>query len=309
MTYKGLWAGYSPAAKFFLAIGVVLLSTVFFSVFSIVLASLIFHVNIMEIETLLTDLDHPLTLAILQFVQAFSTIGTFIMPAFLLGWLFQGNATNYLKLNKSVATLTLLSAALLFLAYMPLINYLGELNSHISLPPGLQGLEEWMRDSEEKAARLTEKFLMINSPLDFILTMIIIAVLPAIGEELLFRGVIQRIFIQWSRNVHVGIWTSAILFSALHMQFLGFVPRMMLGVMLGYLFYWSGSLWLPMFVHFLNNGAAVVFTYLYKKGDITVDTDKVGTGDQVSYVLLSTLITALLMWSIYKNERKAIASG
>jgi hypothetical protein len=170
-------------------------------------------------------------------------------------------------------------------------------------PNWLKGLEYWMRDSEDKAAKLTEKFLVINSPLDLLLAIFMIAVLPALGEELLFRGVIQRIIGEWSRNIHVGIWCSAILFSALHMQFYGFVPRMLLGVMLGYLYAWSGTLWLPIIAHFINNAAAVILSYLFKQGTISVDADKIGTQSDTRSILISVVLTALLLWTVYRQEK------
>jgi hypothetical protein len=175
----------------------------------------------------------------------------------------------------------------------------------MSLPSWLSGLENWMRESEDKAAKLTEKFLEINSGWDLFLSVVMIALLPAIGEELIFRGVLQRIFSEWSKNIHVGIWSSAILFSAMHLQFYGFIPRMLLGVMLGYLLAWSGTLWLPIIAHFINNAAAVILTYMFKQQMISVDADKIGTENDYTALLLSAVITTAILWTIYKRERKS----
>ena len=104
---------------------------------------------------------------------------------------------------------------------------------------------------------------------DLVVNLIIVALLAAVGEELLFRGSMQNIFLEWTKNKHAAVWITAVLFSALHAQFYGFLPRMLLGVVLGYLYIWSGSLWLSMLFHFLNNGLAVLFSYLIAKGTIS----------------------------------------
>jgi membrane protease YdiL (CAAX protease family) len=87
---------------------------------------------------------------------------------------------------------------------------------------------------------------------------IIIALLPAIGEEVCFRSILQRIIIQITRNAMSGILITAFIFSALHFQFEGFLPRMFLGFMLGYLYWYSGSIWTSMLAHFVNNAVQVV---------------------------------------------------
>ncbi len=129
-----------------------------------------------------------------------------------------------------------------------------------------------------------------------------IALLPAIGEELVFRGVVQKIFRQWSRNAHVAIWTTAVLFSAMHMQFYGFIPRMLLGAMLGYMLEWSGSLWLPMLAHFINNAGAVLLTYLFQHNLSTINPDEVGTGSDFRGVGVSLVLTVLMFLMLYRRE-------
>ncbi len=177
------------------------------------------------------------------------------------------------------------------------------------LPSWLAGLERQMKATEEQAALITEKFLVINSPFQFVYAMIMIAVLPALGEELLFRGILQRIFSEWSGGKHTGVWATAILFSAMHMQFYGFVPRMLLGVMLGYLYLWSGSLWLPILAHFINNGAAVIATYLYKQNSITMNPDTIGTDNDYVTLVVSTSLTSGLLWLIYRREQRHKITG
>jgi membrane protease YdiL (CAAX protease family) len=186
----------------------------------------------------------------------------------------------------------------------PVINFLGEINSYMHLPGFLRSVEEWMRESEDKAAQLTEAFLKMNSTGDFILNLFMIGLLPALGEELVFRGVIQKIFYQWSRSAHVAVWTTAFIFSAMHMQFYGFLPRMVLGGMLGYMLVWSKSLWLPIIAHFVNNSGAVIFTYLFQQGATAIDPDKIGTESDWSGVGMSMVITLVLIFMLYKRRKR-----
>jgi uncharacterized protein len=134
-----------------------------------------------------------------------------------------------------------------------------------------------------------------------------IAILPAIGEELMFRGVIQRIFTNWTKNYHWGIWISAFLFSAMHMQFYGFLPRMLLGGMFGYLLVWSGTMWVPILAHFVNNTMGVLGYYLIDKGTITKDIEEWGTGtEQIPLLIFSIVLSGLLLFLIYRNQPNKI---
>ncbi len=306
MSLKATWAGTSPYSKFLLAVGVILISAVVFTLISTLAAVGIYRINITELQTLLGDFSNPKAISVLKLIQTVSTIGTFILPAFLIAYLFDKEPLNYLSLSKKISLSSVLLVVVALIAALPFINYLGDLNSRMSLPSFLSGVEKWMKDSEDQAARLTKNFLEMHSVSDVLFTVFMIGLLPALGEELLFRGIIQKIFSQWSKNVHIGVWTSAILFSAMHVQFYGFIPRMMLGALLGYLLVWSGSLWLPIIAHFVNNASAVIFTYLFNEQMMTVDPDKLGTENDYVSVLISILTTGVLLWLFYKKEQKKI---
>lgn len=162
-----------------------------------------------------------------------------------------------------------------------------------------------MKSSEEQAARITEAFLIMTSPSELLFNLFMIALIPAIGEELLFRGIVQNIFSRWLKNNHAAIWLSALLFSAMHMQFYGFIPRLMLGVMLGYLLVWSGNIWWPIIAHFVNNAAAVIFSYLFQNNFSNFDPDKIGVGaDQMVSVMLSLGFTAIILFLLHKEGLK-----
>ncbi|PSR11792.1 MAG: hypothetical protein DA408_07225 [Bacteroidetes bacterium] len=138
---------------------------------------------------------------------------------------------------------------------LPVIGLSSWINQLLPLP-------EWMTQMEDNQNWLVAEVLRMDSGSEFLLAFMVAAVAPALGEELLFRGVLQPFFQQLVRNPHWGIWLTAIVFSAIHMQFVGFIPRMLLGAFLGYLFWWSGSLWLPIILHLFFNGFQIVGTYL-----------------------------------------------
>ena len=208
-------------------------------------------------------------------------------------------AICFLKMDKKPYGLSVLLSVAIVYAASPLVNLLGLWNAELALPEWLSGIETWMRSSEDAAAKLTELFVKADSMNALFVNILIIGVLPAIGEELLFRGVIQKILLDWTRNKHLAIWITAILFSALHLQFFGFLPRMFLGALFGYLFVWSGNLWLPVLAHFINNTTAVIAYYYYHNGQLDIDPDTIGTGDgAVVAGLLSVFVMIVLFCSL-----------
>src|SRR5690606_9694418 len=117
------------------------------------------------------------------------------------------------------------------------------------------------------------------------INLLMIAIIPAIGEELLFRGGIQNIFYKWFKNPHIAIWAAAILFSAIHVQFYGFIPRMLLWALFGYLLVWGKSIWYPIIGHFINNGSAVVTAFIYQQQGKSIDElDKGDTFPMAGYI-------------------------
>lgn len=303
MRINAIFEDNSAYSKLLMAVGVILISAVFFTLLSLVAASGIYGVSLLKVQELLTDSSDPKAIPVLKFIQTFSTIGTFIIPAVAIAFLFDRKPMKFLSISKKINLSTALLIIIAMVLALPLINYLGELNSRMSLPDFLSDLEKWMKKSEDNAAELTKRLLEMHSVSDMLFNVFMIALLPAVGEELLFRGIIQRLLSDWAKNIHIAIWISAILFSAMHMQFYGFIPRMLLGALLGYLLAWSGSLWLPIIAHFVNNAAAVILMYLFSEKLVGVDPDKLGTEGQMTLVMISVVTTGGLLWLVYKNVR------
>ena len=182
----------------------------------------------------------------------------------------------------------------------PLIDVLSTWNQGLQLPESLRSIEDWMINTEKAAEVATNTLLNTDSWGGFFMNIIIIAIMAGIGEELMFRGVIQKILIGWTKNIHLGILYTAIIFSAIHFQFYGFVPRMILGMVLGYLYIWSKSLWAPVIAHAINNALTVTFTpNTFNKGNELV---KIVSNNQnsIGYIVAGIFVFTFCMWRIWK---------
>ncbi len=251
------------------------------------------------------NLDNPKTIVILKVIQAFSVIIIFIIPAVLFAVFWTKPRIHYLGITARPAITTLLIAGLGMLFAMPVINWLSDVNQHLKLPEAFSGIETWMKQSEENAKVLTDAFTKGTSVGVLVLNLIVIALMAAVSEELFFRGLLQKVLIDCTRSKHISIWICAVVFSAFHMQFFGFLPRMLMGAYLGYLFLWSGSLWPGIFAHFVNNGMAVLLVWLVNRGEISDNADKVGIqqGEWI-YVASSIVMVAASLFLVNRIEKR-----
>lgn len=293
-----------PFPQLMFSVFVILVSFLGFMLISVLAAIPFFGLDSLLNLPTLNEMTNPETINILKYFQVVQAIGLFIVPPLILGRLYYGRVAEYLYLNKSFKTVSILLVLVLMFFAGPFINFIGELNANMVFPEWLSGVEKWMKNAEENAEILTKAFLKVDSINGLLFNLFMIAFLPAIGEELLFRGVIQRIFTNWTRSSHWGIWISAILFSALHMQFFGFVPRMFLGAMFGYLLVWSGSMWLPILAHFLNNGIAVIAMYLIDKKMINPEIEEIGSASGSYYMAAISLGLIVVFMLMIKRQNE-----
>lgn len=159
-----------------------------------------------------------------------------------------------------------LAAGALILVLIPIMSVLVAWNADVHFPAFLHGFEVWARDSENRAGALTKFLTQFSTVGRLVVGVVVIAVVPAVAEELVFRGVIQQNLVRWFGSRHAGVWVAAAIFSAIHFQFFGFVPRFVLGLILGYLYEWSGNILVPMAAHFTNNAFQLVLLYLVQRG-------------------------------------------
>lgn len=195
----------------------------------------------------------------------------FIVPAILAMAIFYLRPLHVMCLDRAPSFKAILVVLAFYLVSLPAMNWLVDLNQSMSLPSWMSGIEELMRDMEDSAADATEQLLDINTLWQFLSSVFVIGVMAGLSEEMLFRGAMQRTMQDSRLNTHAVVWITAIIFSAFHMQFFGFIPRMMLGAWLGYLLVWTRSLWVPIIAHTLNNSTVVFFSYMANKGIMPED--------------------------------------
>ncbi len=231
----------------------------------------------------------------MKWLQLLQSVATFLLPALAGAYLWSNTPMQWLHLNKKPSWQEALAAVVVMLLAIPGINLLSAWNQQMVLPEWMSGIEQWMRMQEDAAAQLTEQFLRVDTVGGLLVNIGLMALLPAVGEELTFRGVVQGMF---TRNKHVAIWATAAIFSFVHMQFYGFLPRMLMGAMFGYMLWWTGSLWVPMLMHFVNNCAAVVvayFAYNHLEEGRAEMLDTIGTEDTILLGVFSICIVLIMM--------------
>lgn len=259
--FKGMFTQSGIISKLLILIGF----SCFFAVLGSMIWILITHGNLVDIGSL-------------KLMQLIQSIGIFVLPPFVLAYLCSNNTTEFLHFDRQINLLVILFVVLFMILIVPFINLSGDLNQRLVLPKALAGLESMMKAYESQATQLTEKLLNVHNLPALFFNIFLIAIIPALGEELFFRGAIQGV-LQQKINAKAAIWITAIVFSAIHFQFYGFVPRMLLGAFLGYLLVWSGNLWLSIAAHFTNNVLAIIFYYMKTNGYKIFDIDTIGTGD------------------------------
>ncbi len=302
MLQRALFAGHTPYRKFLILVGLTLISAVIFTIIGGMLAQVVFGVAAATNPKALSDLTNPNVVHAALLIQFVAAIGTFVLPPYLAAYLFDNDPASFLGIDRKPQMGQIFLALALILVAVPFINWMLTVNGTMKLPASLKSVEDWMKQSEEAAARLTEAFVASTSISRLFVNLIVMAILPAIGEELLFRGVIQRLFKDLAGNIHVSIILTAVLFSALHMQFYGFLPRFALGVLLGYLYYWSGSLRLSMAAHMMNNSLAIIFAWLAASNYLGFNQDTIGTGQGEELILgVSVFLSWVLVYMLSKT--------
>jgi uncharacterized protein len=244
----------------------------------------------------------------MRYLMAVQDVTLFIIPSILILILLKAESDKTLPGFRTFRINEAILVVILAFCIFPVTGFTGGLNSSMHFPDWLSGVEKWMISKENKADNITELLIEAKSPQIMLLNILIIAVLPAIGEELVFRGVFQKIFTVYFRSGHLAIWITAFIFSFVHLQFFGFIPRMILGVVFGYLFYWSGSIWLPVLAHFINNAFPVIVTYFQGTGVIKESAD-ISLWSQAA-ILPLPVVTGIVILYYFRNKfREGKGSG
>jgi hypothetical protein len=296
MKSGAFFSNLSAGAKLFAFLMALLAFYLIFSLAGLVAGKLFFHLDWAALANLVANPQSKEAVSFLYMFQFINSLGTFILAPLFFVFLTEDRTGRFLQTRFSPNIIILLLAGVSMYTVLPFINFLSDINAHLVLPQSLTGLMEWMKDKQAQADAITTAFLSVKGLGGLSLNLFIVALMPAIGEELVFRGVIQQHLISWTRNKHVGVWLTAILFSAVHLEFFGFLPRFVLGLMLGYLYVYTRNLWAPVFAHFVNNASSVIIFYLHYNGYIHVKMENFGAMPGV-YAISTSLI--LTIWIFY----------
>ena len=245
------------------------------------------------------------TAAILRISSVLQNVLVFILPAVATAMLSTRFPATLLAIDKFPSGKFILLSIAVLIVSIPLMNSIIDWNQNISLPDSFSQFNDYMQQLEKGAEKAVSDITGGNTVGTLIMSILIVGVFTGLGEEIFFRGGLMRLFsCIKGMSPHVAIWRSAFLFSALHMQFLGFVPRMLLGVFFGYLTFWSGSLWLPIMIHALNNSILVTTDWINNRGGSQIDVNSIGLGDNALVLnIASIILTVIVFYALYKQSK------
>jgi membrane protease YdiL (CAAX protease family) len=238
-------------------------------------------------------------------VQFCACVFSFLLPALITAYLCSNHPKKFLHIHYiNVRACTLISMMVIFL--LPVIDLTAYLNSEIHLPEFMAPIENLMRETEDRLTQITDSLLSEKGILPFTVNIIVIAVMAGITEEFMFRGAILSIVRKKIKNPHIAIWLVAALFSAIHFQFYGFIPRLLLGAFLGYLLYWTKSIWAPVFAHLLHNAITITVSYTELSATLpseaSSDGKNIDNGDWVTYIIVA--VTGLFLFVLCAKSMK-----
>lgn len=247
-------------------------------------------------------------LAALRISMVLQDLLVFILPALVTALVCTRLPARMLAVEKGPGWMAVLFAIVTLLCSVPAMNAVVAWNESWHFPSAFGELEQTLRQMEDAARDVTDMLMSGASVASLCVSVLIVGVMAGFGEELFFRGAMQRILMMGrAMNPHVAIWITAVVFSLLHFQIFGFVPRMLLGAFFGYLLWWSGSLWLPIAIHTFNNSVVVVTEWMKanRSGSLsavdTVGASPVGSVSNLILVLISVVLTGIAIAAVRRH--------
>lgn len=296
MPKHALLAGLRPAEKFLFSVVILFILGLAFQFLGAFLAAWIYGFSFSEILSLESYGDSRYVAAS-KLIQILGSIGTFIVPAFLFSFLFAGDLFSYYNFRRPSSILRVVLVILMMVSVIPFINYLAELNMKFEFP--IRALDQLFRSLEETAEEMMMAFTAAGNLWGLLVNLFMIGVIASVGEELIFRGLLQKLLTQMVKNIHLAVLITAVLFSAFHFQFFSFLPRFVLGLILGYLMYYGRSIWYPILAHFVNNAMGVIYYYFYSRGSADDMLEEIGTSSLIPVAAIVSLVLFLffaLLW-------------
>lgn len=249
-----------------------------------------------SIFTMQEDMNDPAYLNAMRVMQLVATLFVFFIPAVITAMVLSKKPYRFLGFNFWFSSRQVIMTILIMLAALPLVGALGELNKMIPLTKALTDKFQQLEDTYADQVKILAN---IKTPADFVISLLVMAVAPAVFEETMFRGGLQNLLQKLMKNPWLAIGITSILFSAIHISFYGFLPRVALGVVLGLLFYYSGSLWLCILGHFFNNALVVTQIYVYQKQGKSVE-----EAMNETFPIWYGILALAALWFLFRNFKK-----
>ena len=302
MNLKGIYKEKTEGQKLFFFVLIIFISSIVGFLSSAIITT--------DTDILRSDLTNPDNIFLIKLMQLITSVFIFIVPPLLLSYFEGGNLFNNLDLRKKIKRQNVLLIILIMLFSQILVAVSMQWNLEIinSLESFIPSVVESMKLMEENAKTITEAFLKMENTSGLLFNLFLIAFIPAIGEEMVFRGVLQKKLHSILQSHHLAIFVSSFIFSAIHMQFFGFLPRFILGIILGYLFYYSKNLWMPIIAHFINNALAVLIMYSAFANKLNTDISEIEKTD-INFLQASiSFVVVMLFIYLFKkiNSREEI---
>ena len=234
----------------------------------------------------------------MRIVAVMQDLLIFILPAVATAVMVTRQPADLMGMRGKTPLLPLLIAASVLVAGIPAMNEVIWLNNNLPLPDDLYAA---IKNMEDSAASMVQALQGPHDVPNLIVAVLIMGVLTGLAEELFFRGALQRIMITGGVNPHLAIWLAAAVFSIMHLQFLGFVPRLLLGAFFGYSFYWTRSIWVAVALHALNNTIYIVGQYVANGGTSTVD--DIGSNNDFLFVGISVALVITGMMVMHRISK------
>ncbi|MBL7816336.1 MAG: CPBP family intramembrane metalloprotease [Saprospiraceae bacterium] len=295
---------YTPIAVIAIIFAFFVVGNIVGSLIMIALAA----ANGMDFQTIVANINANSPIGTRNFMRATLFLNhffSFILPAIITAFfVYKKLWFNHLRLSTRPTPLSILMGIGWFLVSMPLVQWVYKLNQKLPLP-------EWMINLEQSTGHLLEGIIAQDNFYEIIINVLLIGVIPAIGEELMFRGIIQQQIGRLLKNEHLIVWASAAIFSAVHMQFQGFFARLLLGALLGYLFIWTKNLWVPIILHLLNNGVQVLTIYVMgiKPSEINTMTDTNELPLWSGFVsLVVSIVWGIWVYRVLKKDETTVST-
>ncbi len=302
---QAMLSGLKPGEKFLFAVVMLFILGLIFQFLGAFLAAVLYGFRVSEILSI-GDFSDPKYVAASKLIQIIGAVGTFIIPAFLFSFLFSGDLFSYYRFKDPISWVPVFLTVGMMVSVIPLINYLAEVNMRMEFP--IPSVDRLLRNMESDAEQIMRAFTATKSFWGLLVNLFMIGVLAAIGEELIFRGLFQRLITQIVKNPHLAILITAILFSAFHFQFFSFLPRFVLGLILGYLMYLGRSIWFPIIAHFVNNAMGVIYYYFNSKGSADDMLEEIGTSSMLPMTALISLLTFAVFFIAWYYQVKVISN-